>query len=145
MVKEDILIGGEESGGLSVKGYIPERDGILLGFLLVEIFLIRLGMQVQSVSSGAQALDQLAAHRFDLVILDLRMPEMSGEQVCRAIREQPHLANLPVIAYTAHSMPEEKDRMLANGFTGLMTKPISFADVKRACADVLNGAPELAP
>ena len=36
MVKEDILIGGEESGGLSVKGYIPERDGILLGFLLIE-------------------------------------------------------------------------------------------------------------
>jgi len=36
MLKEDILIGGEESGGISVKGYIPERDGILLGFLLVE-------------------------------------------------------------------------------------------------------------
>ena len=36
MLKEDILIGGEESGGLSVKGYIPERDGILLGFLLIE-------------------------------------------------------------------------------------------------------------
>jgi CheY-like chemotaxis protein len=118
-------------------------DDNRLNSRLVEIFLLRLGMQVQSVSSGAQALDCLAAHCFDLVILDLRMPEMSGEQVCRAIRDQAHLASLPVIAYTAHSMPEERGRMLATGFTGLMTKPISFADVKRVCADVLSGASEV--
>ena len=37
MLKEDVLVGGEEAGGISVKGYIPERDGIMLGFLLVEI------------------------------------------------------------------------------------------------------------
>jgi CheY-like chemotaxis protein len=116
-------------------------DDNRLNSRLVEIFLVRLGMQVRSVSCGAQAMAQLAAQRFDIVILDLRMPGMSGEQVCRAIRDQPHLANLPVIAYTAHSMPEEKHRMLAIGFSGLMTKPISFSDVKRACADVLGGPP----
>ena len=117
-------------------------DDNRLNSRLVEIFLVRLGMQVRSVSCGAQAMVQLAAQRFDIVILDLRMPGMSGEQVCRAIRDQPQLANLPVIAYTAHSMPEEKDRMLATGFSGLMTKPISFIDVKRACADVLGRLPE---
>ena len=117
-------------------------DDNRLNSRLVEIFLVRLGMQVRSVSSGAQALAQLAAQRFDIVILDLRMPGMSGEQVCRAIRDQLRLTDLPVIAYTAHSMPEEKDRMLAIGFSGLMTKPISFSDVKRACADVLNRLPE---
>ena len=117
-------------------------DDNRLNSRLVEIFLGRMGMQVQSVSSGVQAMAQLAAQRFDLVILDLRMPEMSGEQVCRAIRDQSHLASLPVIAYTAHSMPEEKDRMLALGFSGLMTKPISFADVKRACAEVLISPPD---
>lgn len=120
-------------------------DDNRLNSRLVEIFLRRLGLQVSSVASGAQALDQLAAQPFALVILDLRMAKMSGEQVCRAIRDQPHLASLPVIAYTAHIMPEEKDRMLAIGFTGLMTKPISFSDVKRAYADVLGGVPGFGP
>ena len=120
-------------------------DDNRLNSRLVEIFLGRMGMEVKSVSSGVQALEQLALQPFDLVILDLRMPEMSGEQVCRAIRDQPHLASLPVIAYTAHSMPEEKDRMLALGFSGLMTKPISFADVKRTCAEVLGPQLESRP
>lgn len=120
-------------------------DDNRLNSRLVEIFLGRLGIQVQSVSSGVQALAQLALQPFDLVILDLRMPEMSGEQVCRAIRDQAHLASLPVIAYTAHSMPEEKDRMLALGFSGLMTKPISFADVKRTCAEALGRPLESRP
>jgi len=43
------------------------------------------------------------------------------------------LSTLPVIAYTAHSTPEERERILAGGFTGLLVKPISFTDVKDTC------------
>jgi len=81
----------------------------------------------------------LRARSFDLVILDLRMPQMSGEQVCREIRDGLGLTSLPVVAYTAHSMPEERGRMLANGFSDLLIKPISFADVRNICAEVISG------
>lgn len=108
-------------------------DDNQLNSRLVATFLKRLGWQSRSVDSGDAALAVLASERFDMVLLDLRMPNLSGEQVCRRIREQLGLDRLPVIAYTAHSMPEEKQRMLASGFSGLLIKPISFHDVKEVC------------
>jgi CheY-like chemotaxis protein len=114
-------------------------DDNRLNSRLVEIFLARLGWQTVVVDSGAQALAKLRERSFDLVILDLRMPQMSGEQVCRAIRDDLGLTSLPVVAYTAHSMPEERGRMLASGFSGLLIKPISFADVRNICAEVISG------
>jgi phosphomannomutase len=66
MVKEDILIGGEESGGLSVKGYIPERDGILLGFLLVETAAAYGKTLGQLLDEMAEELGYFAYDRRDL-------------------------------------------------------------------------------
>ena len=112
---------------------------------LVALFLKKLGWESEAVDNGAAALELLGARSFDLVLLDLRMPQMSGEQVCRTIREGLGLKALPVIAYTAHSMPEEKARILGVGFTGLLIKPISFADVKGICDQVFARVPESGP
>ena len=100
-------------------------DDNRLNSRLVEIFLARLGWQAVVVDSGAQALAQLRDQSFDLVILDLRMPQMSGEQVCRAIRDDLGLSRLPVVAYTAHAFDSEQRRILAAGFDDLLTKPIT--------------------
>jgi len=66
MVREDILIGGEESGGISVKGYIPERDGILLGFLLVEAVAAYGRTLGQLLDEMAEELGYFAYDRRDL-------------------------------------------------------------------------------
>lgn len=108
-------------------------DDNQLNSRLVAVFLKKLGWQAHIVDSGAAALAALAERRFDLVLLDMRMPQMSGEEVCRRIRGELHLAALPVVAYTAHSTPEEKERILAAGFSGLLVKPTSFADLRDAC------------
>ena len=79
--------------------------------------------------------------RYALVLLDMRMPGMSGEEVCRRIREDQRHAALPVIAYTAHSTPEEEERILAAGFSGLLVKPTSFADLREACEGLFAAAP----
>ncbi|MEY2688552.1 MAG: hypothetical protein RL375_2750 [Pseudomonadota bacterium] len=94
----------------------------------------RLGWQSEVVSSGADALARLGERSFDLVLLDLRMPGMGGEEVCRRIRHDLGQTALPVIAYTAHGMPEERERMLAGGFSGLLIKPISLDDVRQVAA-----------
>ena len=98
--------------------------------------LKRLGWRSETASSGEEALRRLGEQHFDMVLLDLRMPMMSGEEVCRRIREELGNTSLPVIAYTAHGMPEERNRMLQAGFNGLLIKPISFDDVRRVCRDV---------
>lgn len=108
-------------------------DDNQLNSQLVAMFLRRLGWQAEVVDAGSTALARLAERSYHLVLLDLRMPQMGGEQVCRRIREELGLTELPVVAYTAHSMPEDKQRMLAAGFNELLIKPISFQDVRQLC------------
>lgn len=108
-------------------------DDNQLNSRLVALFLKRLGWTTEVADGGAAALALLRGRRFDMMLLDLRMPTMSGEQVCRSVREELGFSDLPIVAYTAHSMPEEKERILAAGFTGLLIKPISFHDVKELC------------
>jgi len=103
--------------------------------------LKRLGWRCQSASNGEDALQLLAGQHFDMVLLDLRMASMTGEEVCRRIREDLRNTRLPVVAYTAHGMPEERARMLHAGFSGLLIKPISFADVRRVCDDMFGKTP----
>lgn len=100
---------------------------------LAEAFLRRLGWNAAAVENGEQALEALAHNRYDLVLLDLRMPRVNGEQVCESIRRGLSLTSMPVVAYTAHSMPEERMRILASGFDGLLVKPISFSDMRSVC------------
>jgi len=111
-------------------------DDNQLNSRLVAMFLKRLGWTSTVLDTGDAALAALNAESFDLVLLDLRMPRVTGEQVCRSIREELGLRSLPVVAYTAHSMPEEKERILAAGFSGLLIKPISFRDVQDLCAEL---------
>ena len=125
--------------GVGVRALVVDDNR--LNSRVLEVLLARLGLQVRSVESGRLALALLAAQTFDLVVLDLRMPDVGGEQVCRAIRDQFGLQQLPVIAYTAHCMPEERGRILAIGFSGLLIKPVSFADVKALCSDMLERKP----
>ncbi|GAP38073.1 response regulator [Piscinibacter sakaiensis] len=99
--------------------------------------LQRLGWRSVAVSDGVEALREVAARRFDLVLLDLRMPGLGGEEVCRRIREDLGERRLPVVAYTAHGMPEERQRMLEAGFSGLLIKPISMEDLRAVCDEAL--------
>ncbi len=110
-------------------------DDNQLNSKLVAVFLKRLGWETHVVDTGDRALQALREKAYQMVLLDLRMPQLSGEQVCRRIREELALPHLHVIAYTAHGMPEERERMLAAGFSGLLIKPISFGDVKTICEE----------
>jgi len=76
---------------------------------------------------GSEALAKLAEKKYDCVLLDISMPDMSGEEVCRQIRATEALKGLRVIAYTAHTMREEQEHILAAGFDALLIKPISKA------------------
>lgn len=89
------------------------------------------GHTVAEAASGEQALTWLAENRPDCVLLDISMPGMSGEEVCRRIRSDllDRLQGLRVIAYTAHAMPEERERIMNSGFDDLLIKPISRASL----------------
>ena len=82
------------------------------------------GLTVVCANNGMEALHALEGETFDLVLMDVQMPELDGYQATRRIREEPHLAKLPVIALTAHAMESEREKCLAAGMDGYLTKPI---------------------
>lgn len=108
-------------------------DDNALNSRLAAALLKRLGWESETAEEGGLALELLRRRPFDLVLLDLRMPLLGGEEVCRRIREELGLQALPVVAYTAHSMPEERLRILSAGFSDLLIKPISFDDMRALC------------
>ena len=105
-------------------------DDVLVNRKLAVAMFGKLGWQAVEVSGGTAALDWLAAHRPDLVLLDISMPDLCGEEVCTALRANPVFDNIPVVAYTAHAMQVDIDRFLANGFNSVLIKPISFQALK---------------
>ena len=97
---------------------------------MAQLVFQKLGWHAETLDSGAGALLHLAAHHYDLVLLDISMPGMNGLEVCQRIRADRTLAGLRVIAYTAHALPEEQQRFRAGGFDDVLVKPTSFQAVQ---------------
>ncbi len=80
--------------------------------------------EIAEYETGKQAVAGLSEAAPDLVLLDISLPEMDGPEVLKWIREQEELADLPVIALTAHAMAGDREKFLAEGFDEYVTKPI---------------------
>jgi CheY-like chemotaxis protein len=94
--------------------------------------------QCDTASSGEEALAKLNTTNYDVVLLDISMPDLSGDEVCRRIRADVRIKTLRVIAYTAHAMEEARASILAAGFDGLLTKPISKLTLFEALGSATN-------
>ncbi len=111
--------------------------------------LQREGHTVVVAGDGRQALEELARRPFDLVLMDVQMPEMDGFEATAALRalEGPSGRRTPVIALTAHAMKGDRERCLAAGMDGYVSKPIQPAELAReiAAARPRAAAPPVAP
>jgi two-component system sensor histidine kinase/response regulator len=107
---------------------------------LMDKLLGRRGHRVRPVSSGREALALAGQGAFDLMLLDVHMPELDGIAVVRGIRERERVAggHLPVIALTARSRKEDRERCLAAGVDDFLTKPVSAADLLAAIDRLLR-------
>ncbi|MCQ8868801.1 two-component sensor histidine kinase BarA [Vibrio splendidus] len=79
---------------------------------------------VISCTSGQKAIDKAKETPFDIIFMDIQMPQMDGVTACNNIKELANNANTPVIAVTAHAMVGERDRLLEAGMDDYLTKPI---------------------
>jgi CheY-like chemotaxis protein len=88
------------------------------------------GCHVDEAENGAQALAMLERQLPDVMLTDLQMPVMNGSTLLREVRKQPRFAGLKVLAVTAYAMRGDRERALAEGFDGYVTKPIGVADFR---------------
>lgn len=93
---------------------------------LATAILKRRGWEVEEVDNGFSALELLKASTFDYVLLDISMPGIDGEEVCRRLRQMEHTKGLYVVAYTAHALETEKQRIMEAGFNDIVIKPITM-------------------
>jgi CheY-like chemotaxis protein/HPt (histidine-containing phosphotransfer) domain-containing protein len=98
---------------------------------LLEQLLVRRGHRVRLADNGREALALAAEGAFDLLLLDIHMPELDGFQVAQAARERERSAgdHLPIIALTARARPEDRARCLAAGMDDFLAKPVQAADL----------------
>jgi PAS domain S-box-containing protein len=101
--------------------------------LLITRLLEKRGHRMVMTSDGRKALDALAKDRFDLVLMDVQMPEMDGLQATVALREKEQEKGdgfrQPVIALTAHAMKGDQERCFAAGMDGYLSKPIASQEL----------------
>jgi CheY-like chemotaxis protein len=110
---------------------------------LLEQLLVRRGHRVQLANNGREALSLAKEGAFDLLLLDLHMPELDGFQVIQAIRERERSAggHLPVIALTARSRKEDREQCLAAGMDDFLAKPIQAGNLWVTIDRVVSARP----
>jgi two-component system, sensor histidine kinase and response regulator len=89
--------------------------------------LHKAGMRVDTAVNGREGLDMALTGAYDLVLMDIQMPEMDGLETTRRIRSQESLHSLPIVAMTAHALPEDLDKSLAAGMNEHISKPFDPA------------------
>jgi PAS domain S-box-containing protein len=112
---------------------------MMIGVALLEQW----GVKVVQASTGRQALEAIdeaarQGHRFDAVLMDVQMPEMSGHEATRRLRQRYDAKTLPVIALTAAALVSEREEALAAGMNDFLTKPIDAQRLRRTLVAVLE-------
>ena len=105
---------------------VEDEDDIVT---LLQYNLEREGFSVVSETNGGRALDVVAAEHPDLILLDWMLPEKSGIDICRSIRESNDLRNIPIIMLTARGEEADKIEGLSIGADDYMTKPFSVPEL----------------
>lgn len=108
--------------------------------------LINLGLTVDVAEDGQQALDLWRKGKYDLILMDCRMPNMDGYQATQAIRAEEQGMRIPIVALTANASIEDKERCKNSGMDDFITKPFHNTDLVRSFANWLkDGDIEEAP
>jgi PAS domain S-box-containing protein len=100
--------------------------------------LEKLGHKVQIVNNGREALGRSQAEHFDLILMDVQMPQMDGLEATMAIRDAEASTgkHVPIVAMTAHAMKGDREKCLSAGMDGYLSKPIRIDELKQAMSEV---------
>ena len=111
---------------------------------LASLMLTKMGLSHDLASDGTEALEKHAQHHYDLILMDMEMPEMDGVTATRAIRAreaQTSAFRVPIIAMTANALQEDRDRCMEAGMDDHLAKPVEFEKVRRLLQLWLSRSP----
>jgi len=116
-------------------------DDMVINQMVVGKILNNWGVEVDIASSGQQALQLLRKHKYDLVLMDMQMPEMSGCDTTKIIRKDLEFAsvsNIPIIAFTANAFDDSRQLVIEAGMNSFISKPVEPEKLYNAIIQVLK-------
>ena len=123
-------------GSLAHKVLIVDDDAFIRRPL--EYILREEGFAPLTAVDGDDCIDKIADERPDLIILDVMMPGRDGFEVCRILKQDPDLAEIPIILLSARGRGHDKQKGLSLGAAEFMTKPYSPSDLLRRVRELLS-------
>lgn len=112
-------------------------DDNLINLKVAEKLISRQGVLVKTVQSGQECLDEVAKNTYDIIFMDIMMPEMDGVETFTKLKEMKGF-NTPVVALTADVVSGAKEKYLGLGFMGYIPKPIDINLLKEILSKVNN-------
>jgi CheY-like chemotaxis protein len=100
--------------------------------------LAQAGHETLSAANGREGVDAAISERPDLILMDMRMPVMNGEEAMKEIKADARTRGIPVAALTASAMSGEREHLLAMGFDGYISKPIDVLSFPGEVASLLS-------
>jgi CheY-like chemotaxis protein len=91
--------------------------------------LVATGYRTLEATTGGEAVDMASEHTPDLVLMDIQLPDLDGVQALHRLRENERTATIPIVALTAQAMHGDRERFLAEGFDGYMSKPVDVREL----------------
>lgn len=138
----------EKPKGLSQKPLhikILVVEDVIINQMVIAKILEKWKIEVDIASGGKQALHLLKRQRYDLILMDVQMPEMSGSETTRIIRndnEFSHVANIPIIAFTANAFDTSRSEVFEAGMNSFVTKPVHPDKLYNAITELLTKTTE---
>lgn len=119
---------------------VAEDNGI--NQMVVKHTLLKLGASADIAVDGAEAIEKFKEHPYDLILMDIQMPEMDGYEATSYIRNQLQ-SNVPIIAMTAFALKGEEEKCFECGMNGYVSKPFTIDSLSTAIQDVLSVPAEI--
>ncbi|NMF59287.1 response regulator [Pseudanabaena yagii] len=104
--------------------------------MIANLMLKKLGYQVDFANNGLEALQAATECRYDLILMDIQMPEMDGFTATKHIRENPQIADVKIVAMTANAMAEDRQACLDAGMDDYISKPITIESMTQLISKI---------
>lgn len=109
--------------------------------MLMQMILTKMGAKITLANDGVEGVNFALAHHYDVILMDIQMPNLDGHEAVRLLRLKGHTG--PIVALTAHAMKEERERAFASGFSHFLSKPIDRKNLTDLLVE-LHGSAQMA-
>lgn len=137
------ILPATQQSSIRIEGDVLLAEDNLINQKVAQAMLTSLGLNVDVVSNGQEAIDALAGKQYSLVFMDCQMPEMDGYQATRKIREKEASsgtgAHIPVIALTAHVIGDARAQCIASGMDDYLSKPFDTRQLRKILLRWITG------